>query len=244
MDTKETISKEISSLYDEGLKLSLALQGEDQNLDFHSGYQRWYTRALRVVEVLARDRYQEFRSYYEADAKRKNLDYETYVIQDYLKGLVPSKIFFREFDTKAQALMNFVNQLTILDSLADRVDSVLARIVEELYSEVQDAELETSRKLAKISVRAAGSLAGVVLETYLQKLAKRRGVTMAKKNPTISELNDLLRKAGVLDIPIWRKISYLADIRNLCSHKKDAEPSKEQVEELIEGANWVIKNIF
>jgi len=40
------------------------------------------------------------------------------------------------------------------------------------------------------------------------------------------------------------KISYLGDIRNICAHKKDVEPTKEQVEELINGVNWVTKNVF
>jgi hypothetical protein len=31
---------------------------------------------------------------------------------------------------------------------------------------------------------------------------------------------------------------------NLCSHKKEAEPTKEQVQELIDGADWVTKNVF
>jgi hypothetical protein len=48
----------------------------------------------------------------------------------------------------------------------------------------------------------------------------------------------------VIDTPVWRKISFLADLRNLCSHKKDAEPTKEQVEELIQGAEWLTKNVF
>jgi hypothetical protein len=43
---------------------------------------------------------------------------------------------------------------------------------------------------------------------------------------------------------MWRKVQYLGDIRNLCSHQKDTEPTEEQVKELIDGVNAVIKNIF
>ncbi|MDI9312939.1 MAG: hypothetical protein QM535_22200 [Limnohabitans sp.] len=32
--------------------------------------------------------------------------------------------------------------------------------------------------------------------------------------------------------------------RNKCAYNKDVEPIKEQVEELIESVNWVIKNVF
>jgi len=100
------------------------------------------------------------------------------------------------------------------------------------------------KQLLKISARAAGSLAGVVIENHLQKVTKKHGITIRKKNPTISDLNDPLKNAGVLDTPKWRKVAYFADIRNMCSHKKDVEPTKEQVIELIDGANWLIKNVF
>jgi hypothetical protein len=57
-------------------------------------------------------------------------------------------------------------------------------------------------------------------------------------------LNDRLKSASVIDTPTWRKISFLADLRNLCSHKKDSEPTKQQVEELIQGAEWLTKNVL
>jgi hypothetical protein len=83
-----------------------------------------------------------------------------------------------------------------------------------------------------------------VLERHLQRVAYNHNVTIKKKNPTIAELNDPLKDANVYDTPTWRKIQFLADIRNLCSHNKDKEPSKEQVDELIDGVNLIIKTIF
>lgn len=244
MDTKEQIKKEIASLYEEGAKLAQALQANDKTINFAYEYQAWYTRALRVVEVLAADRYGEFRSYYEPDPKRKQLGYGTYVIQDHLKGVAPSRLHYSDFDTAKQALIGFFNQLTILHSLTHRIDAAIGNIEGGLYSELQDAELATARELLKVNLRAAGVLAGVIVETYLQKLAKSHGVSIRKKNPTIGDLNDPLKEAEVFDTPTWRKVAYLADIRNLCSHKKDVDPTRDQVVELIEGANWLIKNTF
>ncbi|KAF3984752.1 MAG: hypothetical protein HFP81_00540 [Methylococcales symbiont of Hymedesmia sp. n. MRB-2018] len=242
MDTKATISKEVKVLYDEGAKLVKALQDQDKKLNFPYEYQNWYTKSLRVVEILAPDRYAEFKSYYEIDPKRKSLGYGTYVIQDFLKGVAPFSSQYKGFNTQTQTVQNTFNQLTLLHSLQERVDSVLANINTELLSELQDTELDTARKLAKISLRASGSLVGVVIENHLQKLAKNHGIKLRKKNPTISDLNDPLKNEGVFDTPTWRKITYLADIRNICSHKKDIEPTKDQINELIEGANWLIKN--
>lgn len=244
MDTKEQIKSELSALYQEGVVIAQNFQKEDKEQNFPYEYQRWYTRALRVVDVVAPDRHEEFRLYYEKDPKRKSLGYGTYVIQDYLRGVAPNNYRLPDFDTRGQTLQNFFNQLTIIAAIDSRIDSILGNIENELLSELQDTELETARKLIKESVRATGSLAGVVLENHLQKLVRTRKITMRKKNPTIGDLNDLLKKENVNDTPTWRKISYLADIRNLSSHKKEAEPTKEQVLELIDGTNWVIKNVF
>jgi hypothetical protein len=132
----------------------------------------------------------------------------------------------------------------MVDALSSRIDSLLANMEIELLSEIQDAELQTARGLMKVSIRAAGSLTGVIIEHHLQKLADKHKVKISKKNPTINDLNDPLKAAAVLDTVAWRKVTYLGDIRNLCSHKKDVEPTKEQVNDLIEGANWLIKNTF
>jgi hypothetical protein len=170
--------------------------------------------------------------------------YGTYVIQDFIKDVVPNRFQHPEFDSRKQVIICFFNQLTILKAIAERVDSVLDNIEGELYAELQDSELVIARQLAKVSLRAAGALIGVVIEGHLQKVADVKGVKVAKKNPTIADLNDPLKAASVIDTPTWRKISYLADIRNLCSHKKDAEPTREQVDELIQGAEWLTKNVF
>ena len=140
--------------------------------------------------------------------------------------------------------MCLLNQHTILQSVSSRIDGVLANVELAMFTEIKDAELSSCAQLIKISPRAAGALAGVVLEGYLQKVASNHSITIRKKAPTVSDLNDPLKKEDVYDTPTWRKISFLADIRNLCSHKKTDEPSKEQVQELIDGVNWVTKNVF
>jgi hypothetical protein len=243
MKKREAIHRELTALYEEGVKLAAAFQ-KNKDTQFQYDYQRWYTKALKAVASLASDRYNEFRSYYEADPKRKSLGYGTYVIQDYLKGVAPNKYNHPNFDTRAQVVTCFFNQLTILNSIEERVDSVLTSIEGELFAELQDNELDVARRLTKVSVRAAGALVGVVIEGHLQKVASSHGIKITKKNPTIADLNDPLKVAAVIDIPKWRKISYLADLRNLCSHKKGSDPTKEQVEELIEGADWLTKNVF
>lgn len=243
MNAKEKISAEISELVKDGNKLLKKFQDKKNEPAVHLDYQGWYSKALRVVEWLAPDRYDEFRSFYEPDPKRKSLGYGTYVIQDFLKGVKPGAYQLQDFDCRGQAALGVYNQLIILASVAGRANTALGDIQGTLYAEIQDAEIETAATLMKVSVRAAGALAGVVLEEHLQKVAETHNVKIAKKAPTISDLNEPLKAAGVYGVPVWRKISYLADIRNLCSHKKSADPTPEQCSELIEGVRWAVKNI-
>jgi hypothetical protein len=243
MSKRDVIRTEVAELYDEGAALADKFQQVKEE-QFHYPYQAWYTKALKAVASLAPDRLHEFRSYYEINPKRKLLGYGTYVIQDYLKGVKPGSRQLQDFDTRKQVFVCFFNQLTIFRSILERVDSVLANIETELYAELQDNEVEVARRLTKVNLRAAGALVGVVIEGHLQKVASAHAVIIKKKNPTISDLNEPLKAASVIDVPTWRKISYFADLRNLCSHKKDVEPTKAQVDELIQGAEWLTKNVF
>lgn len=243
MSKREAILKELASLYEEGADLAAAFQ-KNEDKRFQYDYQHWYSKALKVVATLAPDRYGEFRGYYEIDPKRKSLGDGTYVIQDYLKGVAPPSYQYSDFDIRGRTLICFFNQLTIFKSIESRAASVLSDIEGELYGEIQDSEIQVARQLLKVSVRASGALVGVLIEGHLQKVALSHAVKIAKKNPTIADLNDPLKAASIVDTPTWRKIGYLADLRNLCAHKKDSEPTKEQAEELIQGAEWLTKNVF
>ncbi|MBI3934129.1 MAG: hypothetical protein HY316_05520 [Acidobacteria bacterium] len=245
MASREEIKKELALLHEEGLELLLAFRKPDkeQTSIFKFDYQKWYSKSLPVVRRLAPDRYEEFRRYYEPDPKRKALGYGTYVIQDYIKGVAPHPSLVRGFNAKEQASHGFMNQIAIFASIEHRIDSILSEIDSVIFTELKDAELATANALLKVSPRAAGALAGVVLEAYLQRVANTRGVAVSKKSPTLADLNDPLKAAGVYDKTTWRKISYLADLRNLCSHNKATDPKPDQVMELIEGVNWVLKNL-
>jgi len=249
MDSKEKIMKEMEDCIFNTKNILLWLQDslkleKGKTFSFQLEYQNWYSIALKIVEHLSPDRYNEFKSYYEIDPKRKSLGYGTYVIQDYIKGVSPGSYQLRDFDTKGEVFKNVFNQFTILKSIYKRAESILSDIQTTLYVELQDVEIETAKSLLKINLRAAGVIAGVVLENYLQRVVDNHKISIKKKNSTISDFNDLLKSNQVYDTTIWRKISYLGDVRNICAHNKDIEPKKEQVQELIEGVHWVNKNIF
>jgi hypothetical protein len=148
----------------------------------------------------------------------------------------------RDWDALRVVHLRLFSQGAILASLASRIDGVLADIEATLAGEIEDTTLDAARRLVQVNLRAAGALAGVVLEEHLQRVARDRQVKV-KASPTIGDLNEPLKAAGVYGTAEWRRIQWLADIRNLCAHRKDADPTKEQVTELIDGVNWAVKNV-
>lgn len=246
MGTKELIKTELKALIDSQGDLLALTKSNNDIVSFGTKYQQWYSRAYKIVEALAPERLPEFVSYYLIDPKRKVTDAGNYVLQDYMKGIGARTNHYDQplWDTNNLAAIRVVNQLQILSSLSSRIDSVLQDVTGHLFAELQDAELTAATQLKKISKRAAGALAGVVLERHLQRTAENHKISIRKKSPTISDLNDPLKSGGIYDTTVWRKIQLLADIRNLCSHQKTSEPTDEQVEELIAGVNSIVKTVF
>jgi hypothetical protein len=108
-----------------------------------------------------------------------------------------------------------------------------------------DSELDAARELLKNKfVRAAGAVAGVVLERHLAQVCANHNIAIAKKNPNISNLNDLLKKANVIDTAQWRFIQHLGDLRNLCDHNKKKEPTVDEIGDLIAGVEKISKTLF
>lgn len=246
MAAVEELKNEIAALLEEQSKLVKLASSIEVLLEFGWKYQAWYSRATKVVESLAPERLDEFVGYYLIDPKRKATDSANYVIQDYIKAVAAKQTSSYKplWDINSTIQIRITNQAQIIQSLSSRIDSVLQDVTGHLFAELQDKELEAAKQLLKVSYRAAGALAGVVLERHLQRAATNHGLTITKKSPTISDLNDPLKQKGVYGVPTWRKVQLLADIRNLCSHQKDEEPTKEQVGELISGVNVIIKSVF
>lgn len=246
MSTEETITKELNVLIDEVPTLLKFTAAAEDIVRFGDKYQVWYSRAIKLVELLGSDRLDEFCSYYRIDSKRRQFDAGTYVIQDYVTGVDAAKGFYDEpkWDIHKIVAIRVVNQAQILESLRSRIGTVLADVKGHLLAQIEDEELDVARKLLRVSVRAAGAVVGVVLEAHLQRVAANHRISISKKDPTISDLNDPLKAEAVYDVPTWRKIQHLADIRNLCDHKKGREPTEAEVIELINGVSAIVKTIF
>ena len=145
----------------------------------------------------------------------------------------------------------FQQQLAILQSAQQRFKSSLFDIKQLLQADLFDSELEAAKELnRKGFLRGAGAIAGVVLERHLKGVCNNHKIKITKTNPTINDLNQLLKDKEVIEIPIWRKIQYLADLRNFSDHHKtnknsnQIELSKEDITNLIKGVEEITKNIF
>jgi hypothetical protein len=207
---------------------------------FRDEYEVWYSEALAVVRQLLPDRTENFIEKYQKPKNRKSLNAENYTIQDYLQGL---RI---EFVVEPQAAVSqFQQQRNILKSAENRLESSLFEIRQLVQADLFDSEIEEARELLKNNfLRAAGAVAGVVLEKHLKQVCDSHNVIVTKNNPTIGDLNDLLKNGSFIDIPQWRFIGMLGDIRNICDHNKKIEPKLDQVEDLINGVDKVMKTIF
>jgi hypothetical protein len=246
MSASDEIKKELIALVECKSELVNLARDTDKTLNFSEKYQDWYSRSIKLVEALAPERLQEFCAYYLIDPKRKMATSSSYVIQDYIKGIGAMQDYQKNvlWDANNTVQMRVINQVHIISSLASRIDSVLQDVTGYLFADLQDKELNAANQLIKVSPRAAGALAGVVLERHLQRTAENHCIKLKKKAPTISDLNDPLKQANIYGVPVWRKIQFLADLRNLCSHQKDEEPTKDKVSELITGVDGIIKTVF
>ena len=215
---------------------------------FFAEYQKWYSESHEVIRQLLPDRLDEFEKLYKGEGKRKQINSMTYTIQDWLTGVRASINRLsgeKYYNDLAITAMKFQIQYEILNSAKLRFESSLFEIKQLLQADLLDSELEASRELIKNGfLRGAGTIAGVVLEKHLEQVCLSHNVQIPKKFPSISDLNDLLKGAGTIDIPMWRFIQRLSDLRNLCGHNKKREPSKDELTELVDGVEKIIKTVF
>ena len=258
--------KDLDSLLSKGAKLHSAIQHEcspqefkrvaEESLgekveeyiqalpSFRDEYQSWYSEAKALIRQLLPDRLSDFTRYYEKPRSRKSITFENYTIEDYLQGLTVSRGTSTIVGPHA-AIPCFYQQLSLVKSARGRFQSSLFDIRQLAQADLFDSELDAAKELAKNKfTRAAGALAGVVLERHLKEVSGNHGLTLRKKAPQISDLNDALKDANVIDIPQWRSIQHLGDLRNLCAHDKESDPTLDQIEDLLAGVAKVTKTIF
>jgi hypothetical protein len=212
---------------------------------FKVTYETWYSEALAVLRQLLPDRVANFVSHYEVPKNRKTVEFGTYRIQDYMQGLSVTRSHDDHVIVDGTAAQpEFRSQAAILRAARARFKSSLFEMRQLVQADLFDSEIESARELLKNKfLRAAGAVGGVVLEKHLLQVCDDHGIKISKKNPGIGDLNELLKANSVISVPQWRHISMLADIRNICDHNKAKDPTVEQVTDLLDGTEKVLKTI-
>ena len=214
---------------------------------FRAEYQAWYSEAGALVRQLLPNRFDDFSSYYEKPTPRKVITAENYGISDYLRNIRRTYpvLDHRESVMPSKAIQPFQQQLAIVKAARNRFESSLFDIRQLVQADLFDSELEAAKALVKNGfLRAAGAVAGVVMESHLAQVCQNHAITIRKKKPTIGDFNNALKEADVIDTSQWNFNRYLGDIRNTCDHKQEADPTEEQVKDLVAGVMKLTKTLF
>lgn len=162
------------------------------------------------------------------------------------KGRVPSRrTLLQKVAGPDAAIPHFDQQLAIVEAAEARFESSLFEIRQLVQADLFDLDLAAADELAQHKfTRAAGALAGVVLEKHLSQVCEDHKIKLSKKKPTIADFNDALKTAGVSDIAVWRFVQHLADIRNKCDHARTPDPTTEEISDLLAGVKRIIKTLY
>ncbi|NSB15178.1 hypothetical protein [Clostridium beijerinckii] len=227
------IKKEIEALIRNGEELYDFI--EKGNAKFNLNYQQWYSKSLEVIRQLVPNRLEDFKFFYRNEKGR----HQSYPEKDINDFLSEEGIPHQFISVKVS------QQVNILKSAYERLDSVLYEIKNIVQADIFDSEIESARYLFKLGfLRAAGAMCGVIIEKHSETVCSDHNLKISKKEPTISDYNDSLKKSEIIKTEIWRFVQRMGDLRNLCDHNKKEEPTKENVIDLIDGTDKIIKSIF
>ena len=244
---EKAIKEELNSLIKSGSAILKSFSKNDSvtdSLKRDFDYQKFYTVSSELLRQVIPSRYDEYRQLYRNE-KRKAISVEAYSISDYLAGLSVTRMGKDVFDITSVARQRLISQLSILQSIYQSLDSLLVDLTTVVAADLFDSEIEMARTLIKSKhLRASGALAGVILEKHLASVIFSNSITLSKKNPSISDYIEALKTSGKIDTVQWRGLQRLADIRNLSAHSKGREPTVDEINELVDGVDRVMKTIL
>lgn len=199
--------------------------------DIGSRYQHWYSAARTILDKNQPSRVGEFEASYSPTGKS---------VEQGIKQLIGGR-----YVTKAEQfkLMDIIEtQYDIIAAVPTHLRYSIFDVELTAYAVLMDDELAAAQYLLKNGfLRAAGALAGVILERHLKNLLRKHIPPIKYKGKdTLSPLNDLCKET-IYDLVAWRKVQHLIDLRNLCDHDRKREPTKDEVAGLISGVSAMIK---
>lgn len=245
----DKFKKDIATLINSGQTIHKKIKDSSSLLKGKHEYEIWYSEALSVIKTILPNRLTDFTLMYYNDKTKSGLKH-------YFQNIPPTiekgSEFVVTFDDKIippedfeLAKSIFESQLAIIKACEKRFESSLFDIRQIVQADIFESELETAKELNKKKFwRGAGAIAGVVLEGHLKQVCKNHKLTVKKSHPTINDCNQILKENDIIDVPTWRFIQHLGDIRNLCDHKKESEPTSDDIDELIKGVEKISKTVY
>jgi hypothetical protein len=243
MDERDQLRFELGVLLASGRELSTYVRRENLDpRDVNERYQVWYTQTLRLVGRVLSERRREFEGFYRSDQDDRDQSATISAILGSLSGP-------RATGEKREALAGLfdpgLEQATFLHLLGMQL-AILASASPPLLPEERrpERELRVARLLlAKGHRRAAGAVAGVVLERHLRKVALRHDLALSESDSSsLPRLNRSLRKAGVCDSARLRQIARLAELCDSCIRSKK-RISPKVVSELLSGVEETLLSL-
>ncbi len=244
----EKYKKDILKLIQSGGAVFKKMKDNKNLAELRQDYEIWYSESYAVIKIILPDRISDFSKMYYDDKKKEGLKtYFQYIPSKIVKGIDFEFIGDRVIPPKEIEIAKsiFDSQIGILKSCERRFVSSLFDIKQLLQADIFDSELEAAKELNKKGfTRGAGAIAGVVLEGHLMQVCNKHNITIKKSNPTLNDLNQLLMDNSIIEKATWRNIQRFGDLRNLCDHSKQKEPTKVEIEELIKGVDKINKTLF
>lgn len=206
-------------------------------------YEKWYSEVLLYIKKFIPDRLTDFSLLYKND-KRKAITSLTYTISDAIIGSTGTQ-YSRTVFSPMSAYPKLQQQIEILKSIIPILKSKIISYEAEIRADIFDTEIATANGLLqKGFLRATGAICGVIIEKHLRQVCNEHELVITKKDPSINDYNEQLKNNNIIDIPTWRHIQLIADIRNICCHDKKQEPTKEQAQDLVNGTKKIITTVF
>ncbi len=246
----EKYKSDIQQLIKTGEAIFKKMKDNKNLAQLRRDYEMWYSESYAIIKIILPDRISDFSKMYYDDKKKEGLKtYFQYTPSTIIKGGLNFDIDIGDYVVPPKqidiARSVFDSQIGILKSCEKRFESSLFDVKQLLQADIFESELEAARELNKKGfTRGAGAVAGVVLEGHLMQVCSNHKITVKKNNPTINDINQLLKDNGIIETPTWRSIQHLGDLRNLCDHKKQKDPTKEEIEELIKGVEKISKTLY
>ncbi len=212
------------------------MYGNNSLAQLRQDYEIWYSESYAVIKIILPDRILDFSKMYYEDKIKKGLK----IHFQYTPPIFGDIDFSPKEVDVAKSV--FDSQIGIAKSCKKKFESSLFDIKQLLQADIFDSELDASKELNKKGFfRGAGAIAGVILESHLSQVCHNHNIKVNKKNLTINYYNDLLKSEGIFSIELFRHIQLLGDLRNKCDHKKSQDPTKQNIEDLINGVEKIIK---